>query len=105
MKSQETLDQFSQLDSAQNDEEWLNFATSDPKRFIKEVENRFEIHGEYRKAIDLIKNGAKVDRQHVSKRHNKVKHSVGDWILEPYSQHLVNIILIAIKKGRLNSKC
>lgn len=80
---------------------WMELSLSDPRVFVDEVVRRFVLTGDFKHFIDLIRNGAKADKSFL-----KAKSGIkpGDWIVKPYSPHLVNVLRKAVEKGRLMEK-
>ncbi len=80
---------------------WMDLSITDPKAFVDEVEARYKLTADFRKFIDLIRNGAKADRSF-----QKARCGIrpGDWIVRPYSPYLVGILRKAVEKGRLARK-
>ena len=80
---------------------WMDLSETDPAAFVDEVELRFVITKDFRNLIALIRSGAKAD-----KSFQKTKNGIrpGDWIVRPYSPHLVNVLKKAVEKGRLMEK-
>ena len=80
---------------------WMDLSLSNPKEFIEEVERRYILTEDFKRFVNLIKNGAKADKKQVSKRS---PWNVGDWIVEPYSIYLIRTLRKAIEKGRLRER-
>ena len=80
---------------------WMDLSITDPKAFVDEVEVRYKLTTDFRKFIDLIRNGAKADRSF-----QKAKCGIrpGDWIVRPYSPYLVSVLRKAVEKGRLEEE-
>jgi hypothetical protein len=80
---------------------WTDLSISDPKAFVNEVEQRYSLNEDFRRFIDLIRNGAKADRSF-----QKAKCGIrpGDWIVSPYSPYLVSVLRKAVEKGRLEEE-
>ena len=77
---------------------WMDLSLSNPREFIEEVERRYILTEDFKRFVNLIKNGAKADKKQATKRS---PWNVGDWIVEPYSIYLVRTLRKAIEKGRL----
>ena len=80
---------------------WMDLSMTDPKAFVDEVELRYNLTADFRKFLDLIRNGQKADKSFL-KAKNGIKP--GDWIVRPYSPHLVNVLRKSLEKGRLMEK-
>ena len=80
---------------------WMDLSLSNPKEFIEEVERRYILTEDFKRFVNLIKNGAKADKKQASKRS---PWNVGDWIVEPYSIYLIRTLRKAIGKGRLRER-
>ncbi len=82
-------------------ENWMDISVTDPVAFVDEVQARYAVTGDFKKFIELIRNGQKADRS-FQKAKNGIKP--GDWIVRPYSPYLVQILRMAVKKGRLKER-
>ena len=80
---------------------WMDLSMTDPKAFVDEVELRYNLTADFIKFLDLIRNGQKADKS-FQKAKNGIKP--GDWIVRPYSPHLVNVLRKAVENGRLMEK-
>ena len=80
---------------------WMDLSISNPKEFIDEVERRYVLTEDFKRFISLIKNGSKAGKKQATKRS---PWNVGDWIVRPYSPHLVNVLRKAVENGRLMEK-
>ena len=80
---------------------WMDLSLSNPREFIEEVERRYILNEDFKRFVNLIKNGAKADKKQASKRS---PWNVGDWIVEPYSIYLIRTLRKAIGKGRLRER-
>ena len=80
---------------------WMDLSETDPAAFVDEVELRYSLSRDFKNLIALIRSGAKAD-----KSFQKTKNGIrpGDWIVRPYSPHLVNVLKKAVEKGRLMEK-
>ena len=65
------------------------------------MELRYDLTADFRKFLDLIRNGQKADKSFL-KAKNGIKP--GDWIVRPYSPHLVNVLRKAVQNGSLMEK-
>lgn len=79
----------------------MDISVTDPVAFVDEVQARYAVTGDFKKFIELIRNGQKADRS-FQKAKNGIKP--GDWIVRPYSPYLVQILRMAVKKGRLKER-
>jgi hypothetical protein len=68
------------------------------RSFVEGVEIRYKLPTDFRKFIDLVKNGARADK---SFKKGKCGIMAGDWIVRSYSPRLLNTLRKAAKKGRL----
>ena len=80
---------------------WMDLSITDFKAFVDEVELRYKLTTDFRRFIDLIRNGQKADKS-FQKAKNGMKP--GDWIVRPYSPHLVDVLRKAIERGRLRER-
>lgn len=80
------------------DEDWKSLAETDPVSFIREVENRCVIEGDFKKYISLVKNGSKVTKETASKR---VDRKIGQWSIRPYFRKGVETIRRNVENGRI----
>ena len=80
---------------------WMDLSMIDPKAFVDEVELRYNLTADFTRFIDLIRHGQKADKSFL-KAKNGIKP--GDWIVRPYSAHLVNVLRKAVQNGRLMEK-
>ena len=79
---------------------WMDLAKRYPEEFIKEVERRYLLDRDWRLFIKATKEGHRADKS-FSREGCPIKP--GEWIVRPYSNYRIEIILKAIKKGRLKS--
>ena len=79
---------------------WMDLAKRYPEEFIKEVERRYLLDRDWRLFIKATKEGHRADKS-FSRKGCPIKP--GEWIVRPYSNYRIEIILKAIKKGRLKS--
>ena len=79
---------------------WMDLAKRYPEEFIKEVERRYDLDRDWRLFIKATKEGHRADKS-FSRKGCLIKP--GEWIVRPYSNYRIEIILKAIKKGRLKS--
>ena len=79
---------------------WMDLAKRYPEEFIKEVERRYVLDRDWKVFIRITKEGHKADKS-FSRKRSPIKP--GEWIVRPYSNYRIEIILKAIKKGRLKS--
>ena len=77
---------------------WMDLAKRYPEEFIKEVERRYVLDRDWKVFIKATKEGHRADRSFNRKR-SPIKP--GEWIVRPYSNYRIEIILKAIKRGRL----
>ena len=82
-------------------ENWKDLSLTDPAAFVDEIEARYAISGDFRRFIDLVRNGSKADKT-FQKARNGIKP--GDWIVKPYSPYLLQILRMAVAKGRLRER-
>ena len=82
-------------------ENWMELSNTDAAAFVDEVELRYNLTADFRKFLDLIRNGQKADKS-FQKAKNGIKP--GDWIVRPYSPHLMNVLRKSLEKGRLMEK-
>ena len=80
---------------------WMDLSMTDPKAFADEVELRYDLTTDFRKFLELVRNGQKADKS-FQKAKNGIKP--GDWIVRAYSPHLVNVLRKAVENGRLMKK-
>ena len=80
---------------------WMDLSNTDAAAFVDEVELRYDLTADFRKFLDLIRNGQKADKSFL-KAKNGIKP--GDWIVRPYSPHLVNVLRKAVQNGSLMEK-
>ena len=80
---------------------WMDLSMTDPKAFADEVELRYNLTTDFRKFLELVRNGQKADKS-FQKAKNGIKP--GAWIVRPYSPHLVNVLRKAVERGRLVMK-
>ena len=79
---------------------WMDLANRYPEEFVKEVERRYLLDRDWRLFIKATKEGHRADKS-FSRKGCPIKP--GEWIVRPYSNYRIEIILKAIKKGRLKS--
>ena len=79
---------------------WIDLAKRYPEEFIKEVERRYVLDRDWKVFIRITKEGHRADKAFSGKR-SPIKP--GEWIVRPYSKYRIELILKAIKKGRLKS--
>ena len=77
---------------------WMDLSLSDPKAFVEEVEVRYKLTTDFRKFLELVRNGQKADKSFL-KAKNGIKP--GEWIVRPYSPHLVDVLRKSVENGRL----
>ena len=80
---------------------WMDLSMTDPKAFADEVELRYNLTADFRKFLELVRNGQKAYKS-FQRAKNGIKP--GDWIVRPYSPHLVNVLRKAVERGRLVMK-
>ena len=80
---------------------WMDLSMTDPKAFVDEVELRYDLTTDFRKLLELVRNGQKADKSFL-KAKNGIKP--GDWIVRPYSSHLVGVLRRAVENGRLKER-
>ena len=80
---------------------WMDLSIFNPKEFIDEVERRYVLTEDFKRFLNLIKNGSKADKKQATKRS---PWNVGDWIVKPYSPYLIRTLRKAIERGRLREK-
>ena len=80
---------------------WMDLSNTDPAAFVDEVELRYNLTADFRKFLELVRTGARADKS-FRKTKNGIKP--GDWIVRPYSAHLVGVLREAVEKGRLVMK-
>jgi macrodomain Ter protein organizer (MatP/YcbG family) len=80
---------------------WMDLSVTNPKEFVEEVERRHVLPEDFKRFISLIKDGSKADRKLATKRS---PWNVGDWIVQPYSPYLVQVLRKAIERGRLRER-
>ena len=80
---------------------WMDLSISDPEAFVGEVESRYILTPDFRKFLDLIRKGEKADRS-FQKAKNGIKPD--DWIVRPFSPHLVKVLRKATERGRLKER-
>ena len=80
---------------------WTDLSIFNPKEFIDEVERRYVLTEDFKRFLNLIKNGSKADKKQATKRS---PWNVGDWIVKPYSPYLIRTLRKAIERGRLREK-
>jgi hypothetical protein len=80
--------------------DWTDIAEESPQEFVREVERRYpHMPMEVKKYIDLVKKGAKAGKEFQQRRYPKVGGiRPGDWIIEPYSPYLVQVLRSVVKK-------
>lgn len=80
---------------------WMDLSMTDPKAFVDEVELRYNLTSDFRKFLELVRNGQKAD-----KSFQRAKNGIrpGDWIVRPYSSHLVGVLRRAVENGRLKER-
>ena len=80
---------------------WMDLSMTDPKAFVDEVELRYNLTADFRKFLELVRNGQKAD-----KSFQRAKNGIrpGDWIVRPYSSHLVGVLRRAVENGRLKER-
>ena len=80
---------------------WMDLSVTDPRAFVDEVEVRYKLTTDFRKFLELVRNGQKAD-----KSFQRAKNGIrpGDWIVRPYSAHLVSVLRKSVEKGRLVMK-
>lgn len=83
-----------------NSDDWTAISEESPEEFVREVERRYpKMPVEVKKYIDLVKNGAKAGKEFQKRRYPKVGGiRQGDWIVEPYSKYLVQVLRSVVKK-------
>ena len=69
--------------------------------FVDEVELRYNLTSDFRKFLELVRNGQKADKS-FQRAKNGIKP--GDWIVRPYSSHLVGVLRRAVENGRLKER-
>ena len=79
----------------------MDLSNTDAAAFVDEVELRYDLTADFRKFLELVRNGQKADKSFL-KAKNGIKP--GDWIVRPYSPHLVNVLRKAVENGRLMEK-
>ena len=82
-------------------ENWIDLAKRYPEEFIKEVERRYDLDRDWKIFIRIIREGHRADKSFNRKRS---PIQPGEWIVRPYSDYRIEIILKAIKRGRLVEK-
>jgi hypothetical protein len=80
---------------------WMDLSMTDPKAFVDEVELRYNLTSDFRKFLELVRNGQKADKS-FQRAKNGIKP--GDWIVRPYSSHLVGVLRRAVENGRLKER-
>ena len=80
---------------------YTELAEQNPKEFIKVVEERFTLDGDWKKFLAALKKGSQADKSFAGKR-SLIKP--GEWIVEPYSRRRVKFVLGCILSGRLKEK-
>ena len=80
---------------------WMDLSLSDPAAFVDEVELRYNLTSDFRKFLELVRNGQKADKS-FQRAKNGIKP--GDWIVRPYSSHLVGVLRRAVENGRLKER-
>ena len=80
---------------------WMDLSIFNPKEFIDEVERRYVLTEDFKRFLNLIKNGSKADKKQATKRS---PWNVGDWIVKPYSPYLIRTLRKAIERGRLRER-
>ncbi len=80
---------------------WMDLSLTNPKEFVEEVERRHVLPEDFKRFISLIKDGSKADRKLATKRS---PWNVGDWIVQPYSPYLIQVLRKAIERGRLRER-
>ena len=79
-------------------ENWMDLAKRHPDEFVKEVERRYHLDRDWKIFIKITKEGHRADKS-FSRKQCPIK--LGEWIVRPYSNYRIEVILKAIKKGRL----
>ncbi len=82
-------------------ENWMDLAKRYPEEFIKEVERRYVLDRDWKTFIKITKEGHRADKSFSGKR---CPIKPGEWIVRPYSYHRIDVILKAIRRGRLVEK-
>ena len=80
---------------------WMDLSMTNPKEFVDEVERRYVLSEDFKHFLHLLRDGAKADRYQATK---KSPWNVGDWIVQPYSPYLVQVLRKAVEKGRLRKR-
>ena len=80
---------------------WMDLSMRYPKEFIEEVERRYYLDHDWKVFIRITKEGHRADKTFYRKR-SPIKP--GEWIVRPYSNYRIEVILKAIKRGRLVEK-
>ena len=80
---------------------WMDLAKRYPEEFIQEVERRYELDRDWKKFIKATKEGHRADKSFNRKRSPL---QPGECIVRPYSNYRIEVILKAIKRGRLVEK-
>ena len=80
---------------------WMDLSISNPMKFVEEVERRYVLTEDFKRFLNLIKNGSKADKKQATKRS---PWNVGDWIVKPYSPYLIRTLRKAIERGRLRER-
>lgn len=80
---------------------WMDLAKRYPEEFIEEVERRYALDKDWKVFIKITKEGHRADKS-FNRKGSTLKP--GEWIVRPYSDHRIEIILKAIKRGRLVEK-
>ncbi len=82
-------------------ENWTELANRYPEEFVKEVERRYVLDRDWKIYIKITKEGHRADKSFSGKR---CPIKPGEWIVRPYSDYRIEIILKAIRRGRLVEK-
>ncbi|MHB1440011.1 MAG: hypothetical protein ACYCSO_05085 [Cuniculiplasma sp.] len=80
-------------------DDWTAISRESPEEFVREVERKYtNMPKEVRLFISLIKNGEKAGKEFAKRRYPSVNSiKPGDWIVEPYSSYLINVLRNVVK--------
>lgn len=77
---------------------WMDLAKRYPEEFINEVERRYDLDRDWKVFIRITKKGHRADKS-FERKGSQIRP--GEWIVRPYSNYRIELILKEIRCGRL----